>query len=104
MASLQMTKPLAQEPQIQPSPHVIAANIGFAGKTIEMGMRLPENNPAGHELELEPNNNWVFKKVKVESSQQPFKSLEDAQIEQMIEELLDYGSIELCSVVPPQPL
>jgi hypothetical protein len=102
MASLQMNKPLAPEPQKQPPPHVIAANIGFAGKTIEMGMRLPENNPVG-ELELEPNN-WVLKKVKVETSQQQFKSLEDAQIEQMIEELLDYGSIELCSVVPPQAL
>jgi hypothetical protein len=99
MASLQMAKgPLAQEPQKQPSPHV----IGFAGTTIEMGMRLPENNPVG-ELEQEPNN-WVFKKVKVESSQQQFKSLEDADIEQMIEELLDYGSIELCSVVPSQAL
>lgn len=33
-----------------------------------------------------------------ESTQQ-FKSLEDHHIEQMIEELLDYGSIELCSVL-----
>ena len=33
-------------------------------------------------------------------SEQQFKALEDDHIEQMIEELLDYGSIELCSVVP----
>ncbi|CAN4100177.1 unnamed protein product [Withania somnifera] len=36
--------------------------------------------------------------VQAESTQQ-FKSLEDHHIEQMIEELLDYGSIELCSVL-----
>ncbi|KAF3971477.1 hypothetical protein ACB098_01G101800 [Castanea mollissima] len=96
MASLQMTKPLAPEPKKAPSPHVIASNA-FAGKTFEMGMWFPEKGP-----ELEPN--WVVKKVKVESSQQQFKPLEDDHIEQMIEELLHYGSVELCSVVPPQAL
>lgn len=30
---------------------------------------------------------------------QQFKSLEDDHIEQMIQELLDYGSVELCSVM-----
>lgn len=101
MASLQMTKPFAQEPLKAPSPHVIATN-GIAGKTTEMGMRMPEKRPV---TELEAGSNWVVKKVKVESSQQAqFKSLEDAHIEQMIEELLHYGSIELCSVVPPQAL
>ncbi|KAG5618685.1 hypothetical protein H5410_018509 [Solanum commersonii] len=33
------------------------------------------------------------------ASQQYMKSLEDEHIEQMIEELLDYGSIEMCSVL-----
>ncbi|PSR91862.1 Ethylene-responsive transcription factor [Actinidia chinensis var. chinensis] len=32
------------------------------------------------------------------------EALEDDHIEQMIEELLDYGSIELCSVVPSQDM
>ncbi|XP_015069050.1 ethylene-responsive transcription factor ERF003-like [Solanum pennellii] len=32
------------------------------------------------------------------ASQQYMKALEDEHIEQMIEELLDYGSIEMCSV------
>ncbi|XP_059306673.1 ethylene-responsive transcription factor ERF003-like [Lycium ferocissimum] len=36
---------------------------------------------------------------KGESTAQQFKSLEDEHIEQMIEELLDYGSIELSSVL-----
>ncbi|XP_041022685.1 ethylene-responsive transcription factor ERF003-like [Juglans microcarpa x Juglans regia] len=104
MASLQMTKPIAQQPLKASSPHVFATN-GIAGKTIEMGMLLPEKRPAAEVLELEPS--WVMKKVKVESSYSQlaqFKPLEDAHIEQMIEELLDYGSIELCSVVPPQDL
>lgn len=34
-----------------------------------------------------------------ESASQQFKALEDEHIEQMIEELLDYGSIEMCSVL-----
>ncbi|GFP82769.1 ethylene-responsive transcription factor erf003 [Phtheirospermum japonicum] len=34
-----------------------------------------------------------------ETGQQQFKSLEDDHIEQMIEELLDYSSVELCSVM-----
>ncbi|XP_055827854.1 ethylene-responsive transcription factor ERF003-like [Solanum dulcamara] len=34
-----------------------------------------------------------------ESASQQFKELEDEHIEQMIEELLDYGSIEMCSVL-----
>ncbi|KAK2982848.1 hypothetical protein RJ640_021338 [Escallonia rubra] len=42
--------------------------------------------------------NWVNNDGQVESGQQ-FKPLEDDHIEQMIEELLHYGSIELCSVV-----
>ena len=33
---------------------------------------------------------------------QQYKPLEDDHIEQMIEELLYYGSIELCNVVPTQ--
>ncbi|MCD9641154.1 hypothetical protein HAX54_027100 [Datura stramonium] len=34
-----------------------------------------------------------------ESASQQFKALEDEHIEQMIEELLHYGSIEMCSVL-----
>ncbi|KAG4946880.1 hypothetical protein JHK82_042949 [Glycine max] len=38
------------------------------------------------------------------SSPLRFKPLEEDHIEQMIEELLHYGSIELCSVIPPHAL
>ncbi|XP_023538461.1 ethylene-responsive transcription factor ERF003-like [Cucurbita pepo subsp. pepo] len=34
---------------------------------------------------------------------QPFEALEEDDIEQMIEELIHYGSVELCSVMPPPP-
>ncbi|MED6220883.1 hypothetical protein PIB30_049078 [Stylosanthes scabra] len=45
-------------------------------------------------------NNWVMmKKVKVENNDEDFiKPLEEDHIEQMIQELLHYGSVELCSL------
>nr|WAK85996.1 transcription factor ERF35 [Nothapodytes nimmoniana] len=48
------------------------------------GVRLTVNHPESSEREME--------------IAQQFKPLEDDHIEQMIEELLDYGHIELCSV------
>ncbi|KAF2287261.1 hypothetical protein GH714_039467 [Hevea brasiliensis] len=67
----------------------------------ELGTRLPEKCPLQVQ---ETEANWVVKKVQVDSIQQQFKPLEEHHIEQMIEELLDYGSLELCSTVPFQPL
>lgn len=75
LTSLQMTKrPLLKEAQEPQSPCVSSEDS--TGKSV----------------------NWVSNEGQVESSQQ-FKSLEDDHIEQMIEELLHYGSIELCSVM-----
>ncbi|KAH0666557.1 hypothetical protein KY285_027763 [Solanum tuberosum] len=54
---------------------------GIARRNVQMSVEMP-----------------VSYESQAESTQQ-FKSLEDHQIEQMIEELLDYGSIELCSVL-----
>lgn len=54
---------------------------GFVRRTGQMGVEMP-----------------VSYEGQAASTQQ-FKSLEDHHIEQMIEELLDYGSIELCSVL-----
>ncbi|XP_059655210.1 ethylene-responsive transcription factor ERF003-like [Cornus florida] len=88
MASLQMmTKASVQEPQrLMTSPNVVTANVnGIAWNVNRNEMWAPENKPM------------------VENTQQ-FKPLEEDHIEQMIEELLDYGSIELCSVVPPQTM
>ncbi|KAH7574079.1 hypothetical protein ACOSQ2_008373 [Xanthoceras sorbifolium] len=112
MASLQMTKTSnhEQQPQKTPSSQVMAAAAnGIAGRGSEMGSggggaaRLLETRPVVVSLQQESTSepNWLVKKVQVESSQQ-FKPLEDDHIEQMIEELLDYGSMELCSVKPPQ--
>lgn len=44
----------------------------------------------------------VVKKVKDERKEEEFKALEEDHIEQMIEELVHYGTIELCSVLPPE--
>ncbi|KAK1549517.1 hypothetical protein Q3G72_003281 [Acer saccharum] len=132
MASLQMTKSSnhhhheQQQQQQQPHHHqknlssqqvmtsTAAAANGITLRTSEMSggggggggvaaTRLLETKPA---VSLQQNinyiePNWVVKKVQVESFQE-FKPLEDDHIEQMIQELLDYGSMELCSVVPPQ--
>ncbi|KAG5018588.1 hypothetical protein AAZX31_06G060800 [Glycine max] len=104
MASLQMTRPSSQ-PETQrvvASPNVItssASNFSMKSNETET-MLLPQKR---QEEEQEGEGNWVFKKVKVENAQQ-FKPLEEDHIEQMIEELLHYGSIELCSVIPPQAL
>ncbi|KAK4375474.1 hypothetical protein RND71_006151 [Anisodus tanguticus] len=52
----------------------------------------------GQMVGVEMPVNRVSYEVQADSAQQ-FKSLEDHHVEQMIEELLDYGSIELSSVL-----
>ncbi|CAL5444185.1 unnamed protein product [Camellia sinensis] len=86
MTSLQMAKKMIpKEPREVRSPRV-ARDGGIVKKEGEMGTGLSEK--------------WVVNEGdQVESSAQQFKALEDDHIEQMIEELLDCGSIELCSVV-----
>ncbi|KAF8400555.1 hypothetical protein HHK36_013854 [Tetracentron sinense] len=96
MASLQMTNPMANEPQKAPSSMVVSGNSN-AVKTEEVGVLSSVNKP----VPQLPEMNWVSKKAQIESTLQ-FKPLEDDHIEQMIEELLDSGSVELCSVFPPQ--
>ena len=71
--------------------------------TLETSKNVADIAQKRQEEEQEAEGNWVFKKVKVENAQQ-FKPLEEDHIEQMIEELLHYGSIELCSVITPQAL
>ena len=93
MASLQLTKQSLHEPQKPPTSHV-ATTTSIAGKVGESGQWSPEKRPVTVQ---QPEANWVVKKVQVDSNTQQFKPLEDDHIQQMIEELLDYGSIELCS-------
>ncbi|XP_061340102.1 ethylene-responsive transcription factor ERF003-like [Gastrolobium bilobum] len=88
--SLQMAKqkPAQKEPQAISSQrsNPFASGNAIAGTSSEPCFRWLEGN-------------WVGVEGKVEVSQQQFQPvLEDDHIEQMIQELLDYGSIELCSV------
>ncbi|KAG5537454.1 hypothetical protein RHGRI_024772 [Rhododendron griersonianum] len=84
MTSLQMDKKTATK-----APHEAQSPHG-AKKEGEMETGLTVSWPG-----------CVGKECQVESDQQQnFKPLEDDHIEQMIEELLDCGSMELCSVVP----
>lgn len=89
-----------------------------SGPTIDTGITLkptgatvkpPEKRPApvveDEHHQGPASNSQIVKKVKVESNishnnqiQQSFMALEeDDHIEQMIQELIHYGSIELCS-------
>ncbi|KAG2691409.1 hypothetical protein I3760_08G007500 [Carya illinoinensis] len=102
MTSIQMTKSSRQqEPQkaVLPLANTTSCTVR---SPIEMGTRLPDKTLAAAQQETEAN--WVIKKFQVESTQLQFKPLEDDHIEQMIQELVHYGSIELCSVVHPQAL
>ncbi|XP_043699144.1 ethylene-responsive transcription factor ERF003-like [Telopea speciosissima] len=98
LASLQVSNSVVKEPPRAPS-SVVMSRDAIAQDSKEMGVWSPENKPSVEK----PQTNWVVKKAQIESTQQ-FKPLEDDHIEQMIEELLDYGSVELCSVVPSQAL
>ncbi|KAI9106765.1 hypothetical protein K1719_022293 [Acacia pycnantha] len=92
VASLQMTRPSLPEPQrVVFSPHTDVQTSNSV-ETV-----LPPRKREQEEQEESSEANWVMKKVKVETSPQ-FKPLEEDHIEQMIEELLYYGSFELCSV------
>ncbi|KAJ6732259.1 SHN SHINE DNA BINDING / TRANSCRIPTION FACTOR [Salix purpurea] len=104
MASLQVTKQTSiqeQKKQKQKAPTSLA-NIptnGIVIKSEELDALFSEKSPLQVQ---EAEGNWVYKKVQVDNNQQLIKPLEDHHIEQMIEELLDYGSIELCSGVATQ--
>ncbi|XP_027341403.1 ethylene-responsive transcription factor ERF003-like [Abrus precatorius] len=95
--SLQMTKQKAsqKEPEeAQGSSNPYASGSAIVGTSSDTSFRWPENRQW-----LE--GNWVGDEgqVDVADQQQQFQPvLEDAHIEQMIQELLDYGSIELSSV------
>ena len=108
MASLQMTRQSLQVPQRVPNsvPNIVSSKTSSSNNsTVEScestDAILSQKRP--HE-EQGSEANWVFKKVKAESAPQQFKPLEEDHIEQMIEELLDYGSIELSSVIPTQAI
>ncbi|KAK7294033.1 hypothetical protein RJT34_16916 [Clitoria ternatea] len=101
MASLsfQMSKQKeAQKEPPQPShrSNPFASGNAIVGTSTDNGFRRPENR---HEELRWIERNWVGVEGQVEVSHQQFQPvLEDDQIEEMIQELLDYGSIELSSI------
>ncbi|KAG6740294.1 hypothetical protein POTOM_055740 [Populus tomentosa] len=104
MASLQVTKQASlqeQKQQQQKAPTSLVNTLAnsIVIKSEELDALLPDKSPLQVQ---EAEANGVYKKVQVDNNQQFIKPLEDHHIEQMIEELLDYGSIELCSGVATQ--
>ncbi|KAJ8751894.1 hypothetical protein K2173_026107 [Erythroxylum novogranatense] len=103
MASLQMTKQqtsIKEQHRKTPTLHVATTTNtipnAVASKNEQFITRLPDKSP----LQVpETEANWVVK-----NASHQYKPLEEHHIEQMIEELLDYGSIELCSAVSSQQL
>ncbi|XP_027333313.1 ethylene-responsive transcription factor ERF003-like [Abrus precatorius] len=95
MASLQMTRQsLATEAQ-----RTNSIPNSFSTTTTN-NFSVKSKRPPEQDQESEGNNRVVKNVKAVENGPPQFKPLEDDHIEQMIEELLDYGSIELCSVIP----
>ncbi|TKY48025.1 regulation of transcription [Spatholobus suberectus] len=90
--SLQMTKQKQTQREAQGSSN--SGSNDIAGTSADTGFRWPEKR---HEEMQWLEGHWVGEESQVEvAEQQPV--LEDDHIEQMIQELLDYGSMELSSV------
>ncbi|KAI4329382.1 hypothetical protein L6164_021650 [Bauhinia variegata] len=99
--SLQMAKqqkPVQKEAQYQQAErsNPFASGNAVAGTSAETSFGWPEKQ---REESQWLEDNWVGEQGQDQDTQQQFQPvLEDDHIEQMIQELLDYGSIELCSV------
>ncbi|KAH0658862.1 hypothetical protein AABB24_011034 [Solanum stoloniferum] len=104
MASLQMTKTSPQEQKrAKNATNVQESVINSYKMKQQMLVPMPSVQLTHHHEEAKTVNLGVIRKVEdqvLEGIPQFVKPLEDDHIEQMIEELLDYGSIELCSNVP----
>lgn len=97
MASLQVTKNSAMQAQQRgPGPQFSGTGNVVGPKFGETCAWSPEYGSTDGLVLPNPEPNWT---MKVENAQlEPqchFTMLEDDHIEQMIEELLDYGSIEI---------
>ncbi|KAF5741766.1 hypothetical protein HS088_TW10G00772 [Tripterygium wilfordii] len=85
---LQMTKKNApKESHGKRQRNPFATSDGIAGRIAELGSEWQETKWVGGEVS----------ELGINQQQQQFKALEDDHIEQMIEELLDYGSMEFSS-------
>ncbi|GJW17541.1 ethylene-responsive transcription factor ERF003-like protein [Tanacetum coccineum] len=108
MASLQMSKPsVQQQQQIMNQKRMGSRHVGDSSPESESE---PECKPRVVMQQQQPsveNNNvyhyqYQYQQQHHQQQQQFFETLEDHHIEQMIEELLHYGSIELCSISQSQ--
>ncbi|GJS89601.1 ethylene-responsive transcription factor ERF003-like protein [Tanacetum coccineum] len=109
MASLQMSKPsVQQQQQIMNQKRMGSRHVGDSSPESESE---PECKPRVVMQQQQPSveNNNVYhyqyqyqQQHHQQQQQQFFETLEDHHIEQMIEELLHYGSIELCSISQSQ--
>ncbi|KAM0006103.1 putative transcription factor AP2-EREBP family [Helianthus debilis subsp. tardiflorus] len=92
MASLHMTKPSIQYPKRTRSVHVhessldMKANVAMLHQTDNNSNSNSNNSNSNGDIDYQNHQHQFFAK------------LEDHHIEQMIEELLYYGSIELCCI------
>nr|KYP46756.1 Ethylene-responsive transcription factor ERF003 family [Cajanus cajan]KYP46757.1 Ethylene-responsive transcription factor ERF003 family [Cajanus cajan] len=99
MASLQMTRQAlasSSEPQRTASvPNATSTSTPNNNFSVKSGQTHAHKRPEEEDQESEAN------RVKEVENHVPlqFKPLEEDHIEQMIEELLDYGSIELCPLI-----
>nr|XP_043613903.1 ethylene-responsive transcription factor ERF003-like [Erigeron canadensis] len=103
MASLQMSKPSIQQQQQQQMMMNQKQRMCSTHSTESCQDTKPAINVMQHELQpsMEHKNvhhNYHHHQQQQHHEQQFFATLEDHHIEQMIEELLHYGSIELCSM------
>ncbi|CAH8387785.1 unnamed protein product [Eruca vesicaria subsp. sativa] len=98
MASLQLTKQTqaqTQNPRLQP------LSLPDTDRVMNVTAKGNHYNMGGGVTETMKETKWENGNANM---QQSFRTLEEDHIEQMIEELLHYGSIELCSVLPTQSI
>ncbi|PIA45717.1 hypothetical protein AQUCO_01600154v1 [Aquilegia coerulea] len=93
LASLQMSRPNNSEPESASSSSAVSSSICNVGNSEELGLYASKRQQESTWGAIE-SNNWSTKKVKIENEH--YNSLEEDHIEQMIEELLNSGPVELC--------
>ncbi|XP_014504131.1 protein PPLZ02 isoform X1 [Vigna radiata var. radiata] len=107
MASLQMTRQALASSGSERKSSVPNATSASQPKSLSVKSE-QTHQVLPHKREEEDQDSEANRGVKmartVESLPLQFKPLEEDHIEQMIEELLDYGSVELSSVFSPQAI
>ncbi|CAL0321978.1 unnamed protein product [Lupinus luteus] len=96
MASLSLQKTKQKPQEKEPHRAQNRSNTFASENVIDTSFRWPDMMMRHEELQW-LQGNWVGGESQVEVKEQEFQPvLEDDHIDQMIQELLDYGSIELC--------